>query len=182
MNCNPFTLGHRYLIEEASKREEHVIVFVVEEDKSEFPFSDRIELVRKGVGDLRNVSVLRSGSLMISSKTFPEYFTKKEKNTLDVDPSEDIFLFSRVIAPRFNIHRRYVGEEKRDLTTRKYNEVMKEILPTYGIELIEIARKAISDKVISASIVREKIGTGEWNEIKRMVPKTTYEYLRSRYR
>lgn len=39
-NCNPFTLGHRYLISQAASQVKHLFVFVVEEDKSFFPFSN----------------------------------------------------------------------------------------------------------------------------------------------
>ncbi len=181
MNCNPFTNGHRYLIEEASKREDHVLVFVVEEDKSDFRFDDRIELVKEGVKDIENVTVLRSSPLMISSITFPEYFTKKEKNVLNIDPSQDVFLFAKLIAPRFRIHCRYVGEEKKDLVTRKYNEVMKEILPTYGINLVEIPRKEVDGEIISASSVRDKIREQAWDEVKRMVPITTYDFIEKHF-
>ena len=41
MNCNPFTLGHRYLIEKASKESNRVFVFIVEENSSLFSFEDR---------------------------------------------------------------------------------------------------------------------------------------------
>ena len=37
MNCNPFTLGHRYLIEESAKKVEKLIVFVVEHHFTTFP-------------------------------------------------------------------------------------------------------------------------------------------------
>ncbi|WDU82327.1 GNAT family N-acetyltransferase [Caloramator sp. Dgby_cultured_2] len=53
MNCNPFTLGHKYLIEIAAKENERVVVFIVEENKSLFPFDVRLELVKKGVEDLK---------------------------------------------------------------------------------------------------------------------------------
>ncbi|WP_197020889.1 adenylyltransferase/cytidyltransferase family protein [Butyrivibrio sp. LB2008] len=178
MNCNPFTNGHRYLIEEAAKTEEWLLVFVVEEDKSEYKFEDRIKLVKEGVSDLSNVSVIRSGKMMISGKTFPEYFTKKENNTIEIDPSSDVYLFARLIAPMFHIYRRYVGEEPKDLVTQKYNMVMKEILPTYGIELIEIQRKKIDDETISASDVRRYVSEGEWEKVRQIVPITTYDYLK----
>ena len=182
MNCNPFTYGHRYLIEKAAQNEEQVVVFVVEEDKSEFPFKDRIELVKKGTSDISNVLVVPSGAYMISSKTFPEYFTKKEKNTLDIDPSGDVFLFARVVAPYLNIKRRYIGEEPFDLVTKKYNQVMKEVLPTYGVKVIEIERKTDDeDEVISASYVRKCLRDKEWDKLMRIVPTTTYEYLRKEY-
>ena len=37
MNCNPFTLGHKYIVEKAARENDNVIIFVVEEDKSSFP-------------------------------------------------------------------------------------------------------------------------------------------------
>ena len=38
MNCNPFTYGHRYLIERALSVVDFLIIFVVEEDMSLFSF------------------------------------------------------------------------------------------------------------------------------------------------
>ena len=38
MNCNPFTSGHRYLIEYALKNVDYLFIFVVEEDQSVFLF------------------------------------------------------------------------------------------------------------------------------------------------
>ena len=40
MNCNPFTLGHRYLIEKAAHESNRVFVFVVEENASLFSFAE----------------------------------------------------------------------------------------------------------------------------------------------
>ena len=46
MNCNPFTRGHRYLIEQAQKMVDFLYVFVVEEDSSDFSFKDRFAIVK----------------------------------------------------------------------------------------------------------------------------------------
>jgi len=45
VNCNPFTLGHRYLIEYAASRCQRLHVFVLWEDKSSFPAEIRYRLV-----------------------------------------------------------------------------------------------------------------------------------------
>ena len=67
-NCNPFTLGHRYLIEKALEKSEKIILFVLEEDKSFFSFKDRFEMVLRGVSDLKDkVFVVPSGKFIISS-------------------------------------------------------------------------------------------------------------------
>lgn len=93
MNCNPFTLGHRYLIEYASKEVDWLYIFAVEEDKSFFSFSDRIELIKRGTADLPNVTVLSSGRFIISSLTFVDYFGKKELQDKIIDPSLDVSIF-----------------------------------------------------------------------------------------
>lgn len=72
-------------------------VFIVEEDKSEFHFTERIELVRKGISNLKNVKVLSSGEFIISSITFPEYFDKDEKQSLKLDLSKDVNVFGKYI-------------------------------------------------------------------------------------
>ncbi len=179
MNCNPFTLGHLFLIETASHAVDYLYVFVVEEDRSVFPFKDRIRLVREGTAHLENVYVHRSGSFIISSTTFPEYFTKEASNTIDVDVSTDLEIFGKRIAPALGITKRFVGEEPFDLVTRRYNEDMKTTLPSYGIELIEIPRKTIEDQelVISATTVRKLLADKRFDELSRLVPETTLRYL-----
>ena len=96
MNCNPFTLGHRHVVEYASHCVDRLYLFVVEEDRSFSRFPDRIELVRKGTADLSNVIVLRSGSFMISSTTFPGYFVKDDPGSVDVDPTLDVEVFGKL--------------------------------------------------------------------------------------
>lgn len=180
MNCNPFTLGHRYLVEYAVARVARLYIFVVEEDKSEFPFADRIELVRQGVKDLLNVEVLPSGKFIISQTTFSGYFSKAELQDVAVDSSEDVEIFAKEIAPTLGITIRFAGEEPNDNVTRQYNETMKRILPSYGIDFCEIPRKNFSEEVISASSVREALQRGDFDKIKNLVPPTTLYYLRGR--
>jgi len=179
MNCNPFTHGHRYLIETASKQCDYLYVFVVEEDLSAFPFNDRLRLVRAGTCDLENVIVVPSGKLILSAITFPEYFVKESISDITVDTSKDIEIFARNIAPVMNIKKRFVGEEPLDPVTRQYNQTMKDIFPQYDIELIEFERHCIdSEAPISASTVRRLLETKRWNEIEKLVPKSTLQYLK----
>ena len=181
MNCNPFTLGHRYLVEYAADKVDKLYIFVVEEDRSEFPFADRIELVRSGVKDFSNVEVLPSGKFIISQTTFSGYFSKAELQDVVVDSSEDVEIFGKEIAPTLGITIRFAGEEPNDNVTRQYNETMKKILPRYGVEFCEIPRKEIGGEPISASSVREALKVGNFDKIKNLVPETTLLYLRGRY-
>lgn len=181
MNCNPFTLGHRYLIETAAKQVDKLIIFVVEEDKSVYPFKDRMELVKKGTADLKNVIVLPSGNFIISLTTFPEYFVKGQKQKDKIDPSKDVSLFAKYIAPTMGIKIRFAGEEPYDTVTKQYNNTMRDFFPTYGLKFVEIKRKATDgkDDFISASKVRKLLEENKWEELKTYVPKTTYNYLKS---
>lgn len=177
MNCNPFTLGHRYLIEKAAAENEEVVVFLVEENKSIFPFDVRYDLVKQGTSDLKNVHVIPGGNYIISSSTFPSYFIKQEDDRLTAFTSLDVDIFGRHIAPIFNIKRRYIGTEPFDKVTAKYNEALLNILPSYNIEVKLISRMPVEDKIVSASEVRRLIKDDAWDEIKKLVPSTTYGFL-----
>lgn len=178
MNCNPFTLGHRYLVEYALKQVDYVYVFVVEEDKSYFSFRDRFTMVKNGLSDLKNVSVVRSGNFVISSKTFPVYFQKEKiQKEANICVYEDLRIFAQYVSPILNIRHRFVGEEPEDYVTNKYNEAMKKILPQFDICVTEIPRKYIDGQVISASKVRKAYQEKDYKNMKRMVPYTTLEYL-----
>lgn len=181
MNCNPFTLGHRYLIEQALEQCDYLIIFVVQEDKSVFPFDDRLRLIDEGTADLKNVVVVPSGRFVLSSLTFSEYFNKSELQDRVIDTSLDVTVFAREIAPCLHITKRFAGEEPYDLVTRQYNETMRRILPEYGIEFIEIPRKEKDKEAISASRVRALLEKKDFDGIKPLVPESTFRYLVERF-
>ncbi len=184
MNCNPFTLGHRYLIEYAASRVDFLYIFVVEENKSYFPFEDRFKLVQQGTADLSNVVVLPSGNFIISAVTFPGYFYKDDLKETKIDCSNDLNVFAEYIAPALNIKVRFAGEEPLDPVTKQYNEGMMEILPQHGLEFCEIPRKKDDEGigVISASRVRKCLEVGDFELMKHLVPTTTYDYLLKLYK
>jgi [citrate (pro-3S)-lyase] ligase len=180
MNCNPFTKGHRYLIEEALKMVDKLIIFVVEEDKSLFTFKERYAMVREGTKDLKNITVVPSGNFILSQTTFPEYFLKIEDKDLAHHVEYDITLFAEYIAPKLNITFRFVGEEKSDKVTDEYNLAMKRILPQYGIKIVEIPRKKLedgSDMEISASYVRKRLEHGIPEDISEVLEESTIKLL-----
>ena len=181
MNCNPFTLGHEYLIEYAAARVKKLYIFVVEEDRSEFKFADRFKLVEAGTKQFPNVEVLPSGKFIISQKTFSGYFNKENLQDVAVDSSEDVEIFAEEIAPTLGITIRFVGEEPEDTVTKSYNETMKKILPKFGVEVAEIPRKKIFDEVISAKKVRELLKVGDFEKLKNLVPESTLNFLRENY-
>jgi len=180
MNCNPFTYGHLYLITEAAKRVDTLYIFVVEEDKSFFPFRDRIELVKQGTAHLTNVCVLNSGQFAISSTTLPGYFEKDTVGDIYLDASNDMMLFLQ-IAKAMNVKTRFAGSEPIDKFTNQYNRNMRTYLERYGISFVEIEREQLAGEVISASSVRRSLERKDFASIRQMVPETTYQYLLEKY-
>lgn len=175
MNCNPFTNGHRYLIESACQMVDFLVIFVVEEDKSFFSFEERFEMVSEGVRDLNHVMVVPSGQFILSETTFPEYFLKIQDEDIYRNVDYDITLFADYIASELHITHRFVGEEPYDNVTNEYNNAMKRILPEKGICLVEIPRKKDDGIYISASEVRKSMG--DKKRAYKLVPDTTRKVL-----
>lgn len=184
MNCNPFTKGHLYLIETAASMVDQLYIFVVQEDKSVFPFRDRFEMVKRGTAHLENVSVYPSGDFMISANTLNGYFDKKHLGNIKLSTSYDLECFA-AISSALGITVRFAGNEPNDRFTRQYNQNMKKILPKYGIRFEEIQRREFcsedgSQKAISATLVRQAIEQGDIACVRNLVPDTTIEILKEK--
>ncbi len=177
MNCNPFTLGHRYLIETASRECDHVYLFAVSEDKSEFSYKDRLEMIARGISDLKNVTLLPTGPYLVSSASFPDYFLKDRDSIEEVHCHLDVEIFTKYYVPKFSITRRYVGTEPLSPATEQYNAAMRAALPEHGVELVELKRLENENMPISASEARRLILNGEVDRLKAILPETTIEYL-----
>ena len=178
MNANPFTLGHQYLLEEASKACDFVHVFVVSEEASPIPFQVRYDLVQKGSSYLKNLVYHPTGNYIISSATFPSYFLKDDELVIASQAKLDIKIFTK-IADTLKINHRFVGEEPFSEVTAIYNKVMEGELKKSGILYTEISRKTGATGPISASKIRESIKKGRIEEIKDVVPQTTYDFFTS---
>lgn len=177
VNCNPFTLGHKYLIEKASKESDVVHVFVVSEDRSVFTANVRYKLVEEGLSHLNNVVIHKGEEYIISSATFPSYFIKKLDEVVKIHTLLDIKIFAEYIVPTLGINRRYVGEEPTCEVTKTYNETMKEILPSYEVEVVEVPRIGFGNNITSASRVRKLIKENNFLELKKLIPESTYKFL-----
>ncbi len=182
MNANPFTLGHRALVEKAAACCHRVAVFVVEEDASVFPFAERLTLVRRGTADLPGVAVLPAGPYMVSRASFPAYFSGKAAHAA-VHARLDAQIFATRIAPDLGITIRFVGTEPYCAATATYNETLHAVLPAHGITLREIPRRTGGDESISASKVRELLRDENYAtripELSQLVPPSTLAFLLS---
>lgn len=173
MNCNPFTLGHRYLIEQAAKQVERLYVMVVREDCSLFAYTERKAMVEQGVADIENVNVIDGSDYAISRATFPTYFLKRLDDAADTQMLLDLDLFRRHIAPALGATVRFVGTEPTDQLTRRYNQLMHEALK----DVRETVRLEKDGNAVSASRVRKAMEEGDMNTIRQLVPPTTLPYI-----
>ena len=173
MNCNPFTLGHRYLIEQAAKQVERLFVMVVREDCSLFAYAERKAMVEQGVAHLENVTVIDGSEYAISQATFPTYFLKRLDDAADTQMLLDLDLFRRHIAPALGATVRFVGTEPTDQLTRRYNQLMHEVLA----DVRETARLEKEGNAVSASRVRKAMEQGDMSTIRQLVPPTTLPYI-----
>lgn len=173
MNCNPFTLGHRYLIEQAAKQVERLFVMVVREDCSLFAYAERKAMVEQGVAHLENVTVIDGSEYAISQATFPTYFLKRLDDAADTQMLLDLDLFRRHIAPALGATVRFIGTEPTDRLTRRYNQLMHEVLA----DVRETARLEKKGNAVSASRVRKAMEQGDMSTIRQLVPPTTIPYI-----
>ena len=216
MNANPFTLGHKYLIEEAdfsarptglgrndksivissdARRAEsrNLVIIPVKEDASRFPYTERLAMLHAGAGDLADV--VEGSDYQISAATFPTYFLKDLSDAAETQMRLDIDLFGRHIAPALGARVRFVGTEPADPLTARYNALLKELLPKYGVQLVEIPRLTCSPSCtvdsstppsaslrmtegpITATEVRALLDEGRFRAASALTPASTWPYL-----
>ena len=194
MNANPFTLGHRYLVEQASAlgpstgsgtervsdgepveppKHQSVVVIPVMEDASRFPYAERLEMIRRGCEGLADV--VEGSDYQISAATFPTYFLKDLSDAAETQMRLDIDLFGRHIAPALGASVRFVGGEPADPLTARYNALMQELLPAYGVQVVEIPRLTDAEGPVCATRVREALDAGRFPQA--LTPASTWPYL-----
>lgn len=203
MNANPFTKGHRYLVEQAASLVDNLYVIVVKEDRSRFPYVERKAMIEAGCAGLDNVVVCEGSDYAISAATFPTYFLKKLDDATDTQIALDLDLFVNHIAQPLGVTVRFAGSEPEDALTRRYNELMAEILPGTSvavvrqdhqpdselvegsavrqarrpIDFVEIPRLEQKGKPLSATSLRRALDKGGFKEAMEYIPKSTVPYL-----
>ena len=115
----------------------------------------------------------------------------------------DIDLFGRHIAPALGATVRFVGTEPVDPLTARYNALMKELLPKYGVDVVEIPRLTLAGAStssasrnagpvaepveapalrqaqgpVTATEVRALVDEGQFREASALTPVSTWPYL-----
>ena len=198
MNANPFTLGHRYLLEQAASQVDHLFVIPVKEDVSAFSYSERRAMICAGIAgpaaegiyfsqgfaknqissaiatpsrreESKGITVLEGSDYVISAATFPTYFLKDLSTAAQTQMRLDVDLYDKWIAPALGAEVRFVGTEPTDALTNRYNQLITN--PT----LVE--RLSIHGEVVSASRVRRALEGGCFQEAASLCPASTRPYL-----
>lgn len=179
MNANPFTRGHRYLIEQAASQVDNLYVIVVKEDRSRFPYSERKAMIEAGCAGLDNVIVCEGSDYAVSAATFPTYFLKQLDESTPAHIELDLDLFVKHIAQPLGVTVRFAGSEPEDDLTRCYNKMMSEILPASRnpISFVEIPRLGQSGKPVSATSLRNALDRGDLKSAIGLVPVSTIPYI-----
>ena len=177
MNANPFTLGHRYLVEQAAVTASTLYVIAVREDRSVFSYSERLGMIQEGCKGLDNVVVVEGSDYAISELTFPTYFLKQVTDATDTHITLDLDLFASHIAPALGVTTRMVGSEPIDALTCRYNELMQQQLPQHGITVKTVQRLEQDGAAVSASRVRQALADGSLSQAAALVPASTVPYL-----
>lgn len=176
MNANPFTLGHRYLVEQAAQENDLVYVFVVSDDVSLFTTAERLALVKQGTQDLKNVVVVSGDQYMVSYVTFPAYFLPTADEAIQFQTTLDARLFREQIAPTLKIQTRYLGSEPFSRTTGIYNQVLQsELPPTVDVKIIPRLTKG--SHVITATQVRQAIADDKIASVQDWLPVGTANFI-----
>lgn len=167
-NFDPITNGHLYLIQKAQLLCDKLYLFVTDDARCTIPVADRLEMVRSAVSNIPNVIVCPASDYQVGDIG--------DRISCELD----LKLFACKIAAPLGITHRFVGQEPYSPMTGKYNLYMKEILPQYGVSLVEFSRLRAGDKgYFSASTVRRLWEEKDFEALAEMVPHAALEYMQN---
>jgi [citrate (pro-3S)-lyase] ligase len=127
MNANPFTLGHRWLVEQAARQCDWLHLFVVKEDASVFTYQDRFANRKRDCRHRQSDAASRFGISHLAGDV-PRLLPQRAGVVDDCHSQIDLQLFRERLAPALQITHRFVGTEPLCSLTRHYNQRMKALL------------------------------------------------------
>ncbi len=177
MSGNPFHKGHRYLIEQAKKYVELIIIFVIDDDSFMFSFEERYKMVVEGTKEINNILVVPNGDFIFSRNNIQEYYLQHYWITTALNAEYDLNVFADYIAEPLHITHRFVGADPQGRIKRTYYETMRRILPQKGISLVEIPRMMIEGEIVNSTQVHKYLANREYDKVFSLVPESTKCYL-----
>ena len=176
INANPFTLGHKYLLDTAAARVDTLFVIPVGEEGQQFSYKERCRMISDAAP--KGVRVLDASAYQISAATFPSYFIKDLSDVSETQMRLDLDLFGRYIAPSLGVLARFIGSEPEDALTAGYNALMRIVLPHYGVSVVEIPRlEEEPGAPVSASSVRKALNAGRFRAAAALTPSPSHPFM-----
>ena len=181
LNANPFTIGHRYLVDIARRRSSHVLVLVIqgkpesggkgnhENTGMVFPFRERMAMTEKGLADMAGVTILPSGPYIISRNDFPRDFLSRELGRVPAHAALDSMVICHV-CKALGIKSLFAGDEPRDEMSEIHLKALRSACASSGLALRVAERKRLGEKYISSSMVRQDIADGNMDEAVLLAP------------
>ncbi len=167
LNGNPFTIGHLALCEHALKNHRKLIIFVLEEDISDFSFKERFSLAFLATRQYsERVCVLPSTEYIVSKSTFPDYFLHGADKITEAYAEYDALIFQKYFMEKLGIVKRYFGAEKTDYM-QIYNKTMCKVL---GDKAEIVDRFKLNGQDISAKSFRQLLKDGKNEEALDLIP------------
>lgn len=138
MACDPFTQTHQIWIRKALKCVDKLYLFIAEDPKMQFSLDDRLSMAKSGVEGLSGVTVVPAGKYI-----FPNKLSRSiRKGKTDQDVMEyDCDIWGEVVARQLGIEYRFVVDEVGSDAMKEYHQVVKRVLPDFGIKVIEFPRE-----------------------------------------
>jgi [citrate (pro-3S)-lyase] ligase len=177
MSADPFTVGHRALVEHAASLADTVYVLVQSEGNFLLPLQTRLELARQGTAHVSNAVVTDAGAYALGAATFPAYFLDPGEVPDQVRLELDADLFGQHLAPAFQIRTRVIGSEPGDPTIRRYNSILRQRLPRWNVRVEEIPRVKFDGRWVDTRWARRALVAGDTATVAALTPGATRDCL-----
>ncbi len=186
MNANPLTVGHRYLVELASRRSSGLLVLVIqgspesggkgnhENTGIKFPFQVRLEMARTCLSEIPGVVVLPSGPYIISRDDYPKHFLSDEMGPASAHAVLDSMVFCHVLNS-LGIDKAFAGDEPRDELSEIHLNALRIECRDRGIALKVAERKRLGERYISSALARQAMADKDMEMLRAIVPKSVID-------
>ena len=182
MSCNPYTLGHDYLVSVGSKLFDKFIVFLMQSGIDLiFDKKNCESLVKIGTKKYNNVVVITLPDIFSYQTFWKEYNNlciRKNKNYIGSN-TYTLLDIVRNIFIKFNIKHFLCGIETNDNVTSQHINLLKTMFWQYDINVICIPRKKLKNKNfdINGTFVRKLIKLQKYNELYGLIPDDCIKYI-----
>jgi hypothetical protein len=182
MSCNPFTSGHRHLVEVGSKLFDYFVVFLMQEGINlVFDKTECENLARIGVEDLENVIVVPMSDVFSYQTYWAEYndvALRHSKNLVGLNTYELLNIVGKAFK-RINVQHFLCGIETNDNITHQHIVQAKTVFPQNDINVITIPRKKMANNMLSISGTqcREYLKTQQYDKLNGFLQPQVLKYI-----